>query len=249
MKDFKIASKSTHDMKQLTVVLLVLLTSLSVFAQEEQQAKFYLGLSYGTSYSLGDFEDTDITNPDAGFAKDGRKIDVFGGVPLDDKKTIIGIFRYQSFETEVEDIVNSFNDENPGAEFTGSTEDWQTYFLLAGFSYRIKIGSRFGFAPLVAVGPLVATNPGITVNAPNSPLTNNFERSSETGIGLGYEVGIGLRTRLGKRFALLPTFTFSGGFVNINDVITTTDNVVVRSDYQPVIQSFNLGISLGYRFY
>ena len=106
-----------------------------------------------------------------------------------------------------------------------------------------------GLYPRFGLGPLVANNPGITVNTPNGTITNNFSRSSETGFGLGYEIGIGLRSDLGRHFSLMPTFTFSGGLVTIPDVITTTDNIAVTTDYQPQIQSFNLGLSLAYRFY
>ena len=236
-------------MKQLIIILLVLIVKQSIFAQEEKPPKFYLGLSYGTSFSIGDFQDTDIRNPAAGFAKDGRKIDIYGGFFLRDKTTLTGGFRYQSFETEVEDIIERFNFENPGAEFTGSTEDWQTYSFLVGLAYRVNIGKRFNFFPRVGIGPLWATNPGITINAPNSTFTNNFERSSGTGFGLGYEIGIGFQTNLGKHFTLLPNFTLSGGTVSINDILTVTDNIMVNSDYRPMIQAFNLGLSLAYRFY
>lgn len=237
-------------MKQLLIVLLALAAAHLLNAQEEGQTpKFYLGLSYGTSYSIGDFADTDIRNPDAGFAKNGRKIDVFGGFPLAPKTSFTGVFRYQTFETEVDDIVKIFNAENPGANFSGSTENWQTYALMAGLAYRVSIRSRLNFFPRFAVGPLVVTNPGITVNVPDAVFTNNFIRSSDTGVGLGYEIGIGLQTNLGRHFTLLPTFTFGGGVVTINDITTETDNVIITRDYQPRIQSFNLGLSLGYRFY
>jgi len=96
---------------------------------------------------------------------------------------------------------------------------------------------------------LVATNPGMTVSQPGGGITTNFMRSSETGIGLGYEAGIGLQTDLGRHFTLMPTFTFSGGLVTIPDVVTTTESSSVTSDFQPQIQSFNLGLSLAYRFY
>ena len=237
-------------MKQLLAAIFILASAQFVLAQEEiQLPKFYLGISYGTSFSLGDFNDTDLGNPDAGFAKNGRKIDVFGGFFLGNKTTITGGFRYQAFETELDDIIESFNAQNPGAEFTGSTENWQTYSFLVGLAYRVNIGKRFNFFPRFGIGPLWATNPGITVNAPNATTTNNFERNSDTGAGLGYEVGVGFQTNLGKRFSLLPTFTFSGGRVTIHDIMTTTDNVIITSNYQPNIQSFNLGLSLGYRFY
>ncbi len=231
------------------LVLLIACQTLSAQVEEKQYPKFYLGLSYGTSYSIGDFKDTDINNPDAGFAKNGQKIDVYGGIPLKKGMIFTAGFRYQVFETEIEDIIDRFNTENPGAEFTGSTEDWQTYYFLVGIAYRVKISSRFNFFPRFGVGPLWATNPGIMVNAPNATINNNFERSSKTGVGVGYEVGIGFQTDIGKHLSLQPTFTFSGGIVQINDVTTTTDNVRITSDYQPRIQSFNLGLSLGYRFY
>lgn len=236
-------------MKLLSITFFLLIGSLSLFAQEEENPKFYLGLSYGTSYALGDFRDTDISNPDAGFAKNGSKIDVFGGFFLREKVTLVGTFRYQRFETEIEDLIEDFNEENPGADFTGSTEDWQAYYVLVGVAYQVNITKKIDFFPRFALGPLVANNPGITVNAPNAVINNNFSRTSETGFGLGYEIGIGLRTDFGKRFSLLPTFTFSSGFVTIPDVVTTTDNVIVIADYQPQIHAFNLGLSLGYRFY
>ena len=233
----------------ISIATLLLMIWQSAFSQEVPNPKFYLGLSYGTSYSMGNFADTDISNRDAGFAKNGRKIDVFGGYFINNRTTLTGGFRYQSFETEVEDIIDRFTAEHTGAEFTGSTEDWETYSFLVGLAYRIPVRKRLNFFPRVGVGPLWATNPGIMVTSPNTTISNSFERSSDTGVGLGYEIGIGLQTNLGKRFSLLPTFTFSGGVVNIKDIKTITDRVIVISDYQPVIQSFNLGLSLGYRFY
>jgi len=221
-----------------------------LIAQEETgNPKFYLGLSYGTSIAIGDFRDTDIQNPDAGFAENGRKIDVYGGVFLTDRTTLTATFRTESFETNVEDLIDMFTTENPGVEFTGSTEDWQTYYFLVGVAYRVSIGPKFNFFPRVGLGPLFATNPGISVDAPGSNVTNNYRRSSETGIGLGYEFGVGLQTNLGRHFALLPTFTFCGGLVKIDDVATTTDNRMITRSYQPYLQSFTLGLSVAYRFY
>lgn len=238
-------------MKPLITTLLVLVAIQSIFAQEGENPKFYLGLSYGTSYSLGDFSDTDIANPDAGFAKDGRRFDIYGGIFLNKKgkTTVTGLFRFQSFETEIEDLIETFKADNPGVEFTGTTEDWRVYSLLVGLAQKISITRKLDFFPRFGLGPLFATSPGITVDAPNRTITNGFVRESKTGAGLGYEIGIGLRTDLGKRFSLLPTFTFSGGIVNINDVTSTTDNIAVTRDYQPRIRSFNLGLSVGYRFY
>ena len=234
----------------LIAFLLCLISHQPLLAQQ-QPPKFYLGLSFGTSFSLGDFADTDISNPDAGFAKDGRRFDAYGGYFLGKSKrtTLTAIFRAQTFETEIEELVENLRADDPSVDLTASTEDWQVYSFLVGLAYKVDIGRKFNFFPRLGIGPLFATNPGIVVNAPNAVITNNFERSSEAGAGLGYEFGVGFKTDIGKRLSLLPTFTFSGGFVTIKDVVTTTDNVSVNSDYQPNISSFNIGLSLGYRFY
>lgn len=244
------ATSQAQNMKQFIIILLVLIGGFSLFAQEEEQLpNFYIGVSYGTSYALGDFKDTDVNNPDAGFAKNGQKLDLYVGKFYTDKITVTGIFRYQSFGTEIESLIDSFNVANPGANFSGSTENWKTYYFLLGLAYQIKIGPKFDFFPRFGLGPLLAKNPGMNINAPNAAITQNFNRSAETGFGLGYEFGIGLKTDLGKRFALMPTFTFSGGLVTIPDVVTTTDNVTLTGDFKPKIQSFNLGLSLAYKFY
>ncbi len=213
--------------------------------------KFYLGASYGTSFSLGDFEDTDIQNPDAGFARNGDKLDIFGGFFLNERVTFTGLLRYQTFDTDIDNVIRSFNEneDNPGVTFTGSTEDWKVYYLLLGLGYRVNISKTFSFTPRFGIGPMWVTTPGLSVSATEGTSSQNFSRSSETGVGLGYELGIGLRSDLGKHFSLMPTFTFSGGWATINDVVTTTNGVFITRDYQPGVESFTLGLSLAYRFY
>lgn len=211
--------------------------------------KFYLGASYGTSFSLGDFKDTNINNPDSGFADDGTKLDIYGGFHLNERITLLGTFRYQTFDTEIEGLINQFNSDNPGVNFSGNTEDWKIYYVLVGAAYKVKVSRKFSFYPRFGLGPMIVKTPGINVNAPEANISQSFSRSSETGFGLGFEAGIGLSTSLGRHFALMPAFTFSGGFANINDVVSTTDNVSVTGNYQPTVLSFNLGLSLAYKFY
>jgi hypothetical protein len=237
-------------MKQIIISILIFSFHQTTFAQDLNDIpKLYLGVSYGTSYSIGNFKDTDVSNPDAGFAKNGKKLDIYGGRPLSEKTTLTFGFRYQTFDTEIEDLIENYNTENPGANFSGITEDWQTYYFLVGMSYQVNITKKIDFFPRIGMGPLFVNNPGMSISSPNSTFINNFVRSSETGFGLVYELGIGFQRDLGKHFAFMPTFTFSGGLITIPDVIITTDNVSVISDYQPQIQSFNLGLSLAYKIY
>lgn len=223
-------------MKNYFIFIFLLISFQSAFTQTDQDVKFYIGASFGTSYALGDFKDTDITNPDAHFADNGTKLDVYGGFFLNDKVTLTGIFRYQSFNTLIGTLVDDYNADNPGSNFSGSTEDWKVYYLLFGVAYKVNISKKFSLFPRLAIGPMVVENPEITISAPNDNITQNFSRSSESGFGFGYELGIGLRRDLGKHFSMMPTFTFSGGFATIQNVENIIDTVTVTGDFDTKIQ-------------
>jgi len=236
-------------MKNIVLTFLLLIVCSVLSAQEiDEESKFYIGVSIGTSFSIGDFADTDVNNFESGFAKDGQKIDLFGGMVLNDKIVLIGQFRYESFETDVEEAINQYNALNQATTFTGSADNWQTHYFLLGLAYKIKISQKFALYPRFGVGPLWATNPGVTINSMDPNSNQNFRRSSETGFGFGYDIGIGLRRDFGRRISLMPAFLFSGGSVNTN-VETTINNINVVRNYKPRIQSFTLGLSVAYRFY
>ncbi|MEL6976329.1 MAG: outer membrane beta-barrel protein [Bacteroidota bacterium] len=237
-------------MKPTSIIFLVLLGMGFLKAQTDpQNAKFYIGASFGTSFSLGDFKDTDIGNPDAGFADNGTKFDLYGGFYLNDRVTLTGTLRYQTFDADIGGLVQQFSEENPGISFSGSTGNWDVYSLLIGIAYKVNISKKFSVFPRFGMGPMIVNNPGISVSSPDVAITENFNRSSESGFGINFEIGIGLKTNLGKHFALMPAFTYSGGIATIKDVVATTDNITATGDFDARIQSFNLGISIAYRFY
>lgn len=239
-------------MRCLLIVFILVAVSYQVTAQEQPEIpKSYIGLAYGTSFPIGDFGSSDISNPDAGLAKKGQRIDVYGGYYLGkkDRITLTGVFRSQTFETKIEDLIAALKIDEPNLELTGSTNDWRVYSLLAGLAYKVDIGSRFTLFPRFGIGPIWVTTPGVAITAPNAVITQKFIRSSENDLGLGYELGLGFRKDLGRHFALIPTFTFSGGFASVKDVVTTTDNIIAIGNYHTDIQSFNIGLSMAYRIY
>jgi hypothetical protein len=192
-------------MKHIKLLCLILL-SFKTYSQTNSSEKYYVGVSFGTSFALGDFKDTDINNQDAGFSKDGKKYDIYGGYFLNDRITLAAGIRIQNFETEISDVINSFNELNPGLSFSGQSGDWKTYYLLVGASYKIPIVNKFAIYPRIGLGPLIVQSPTLIAEASNLGSSSNFSRSSGNGLGLGYELGIGLKTNLGKRFALISTF-------------------------------------------
>lgn len=212
-----------------------------------QESKYYFGISYGKSFPVGDFAANDINNPNAGFAESGNKLDVYAGNVLSESVVFTLTFRYQSFDTDTNKLLNSLAGTNQGAIFTGNSNAWKTYYLLAGIAYKLNVSKKTSLYPRIGLGPMFVSNPQFSVTA-NENNNTGVNRSSETGLGLGYEFGIGLKRDLGKNFCLMPTFTFSGGFVTISDVDTTVNNIRTTSNYKPKIITFNLGLSLAYKF-
>tara|TARA_R110002167_G_scaffold108398_4_gene276797 strand:- start:437 stop:1135 length:699 start_codon:yes stop_codon:yes gene_type:complete len=232
-------------MKKYIFIIVFTITTTVVVAQE---SNYYFGISYGKSYPLGDFKDDDINNSNAGFAEIGNKLDFYAGSALSEKLNLTLTFRYQNYDTDVNTLVKELESTNEATNFVGSSEAWKTYSLLTGIEYKINLGRKFSLYPRIGLGPILVSNPQISITATNENASTVVNRSSETGLGLGYEFGIGLKRDLGKNFCLMPTFTFSGGFVTISDVDTTVDNVRTTSDYKPKIITFNLGLSLAYKF-
>ncbi|WP_308992709.1 outer membrane beta-barrel protein [Mariniflexile litorale] len=231
-------------MKKNIFIVVFSITTTLVLAQE---SKYYFGISYGKSFPIGDFKDDDIINYNAGFAESGNKLDVYGGYVINKKTTLTFTFRYQNFDTDIDALTSSLEANNQSSIFTGSSDSWQTYYLLTGIAYKVSISEKFSLYPRIGFGPMLISNPEFSITGTNENTTTEVNRSSETGIGLGYEFGIGFKRAIGKSFCLMPTFTFSGGVVTISDVDTTTGNTVTTSNYKPRISTFNLGLSLAYK--
>jgi len=243
-------------MKHLTL-LLIGLYSLCTSAQPTDNQptetnpkalpRFFVGVAFGASFALGDFGDTDVNNADAGYAQNGNRYDLYGGYLLNKRVTLTAGLRYQTFETDVSDVVDLFNTLNPNTTFEGENGNWESFYLLVGAAYKLPLTKRFALYPRLGVGPFWIASPDLEVQATDGMSQNNFSRSSETGLGLGYEIGVGLRTDLGKRLALLPTFTFSGGSARIAEVETQLNSLSSTRDFTASLLSFNLGLSLAFR--
>lgn len=228
--------------------ILIIVFSIATSVAVAQESKYYCGISYGKSFPLGDFKDDDINNPNVGFAENGNKLDVYAGNALSKNVIFTLTFRYQSFDTDIDKLLHSLEETNQEAIFTGHSVAWKTYSLFAGIEYKLHSGKSFSLYPRIGLGPMLVSNPQLSITVTNENTNTGVNRSSETGLGLGYEFGVGLKRDLGKHFCLMPTFTFSGGFVTISDVDTTIDDVRTTSDYKPKIITFNLGLSLAYKF-
>lgn len=233
-------------MKKILLLILVV-SAFSMNAQNTYNGyRFYLGASYGNNYPLGDFKDTDLNNKDAGFAKRGKKIDIYGGYNLNDNIILTAVYRNQKFDADIEGVLGNLEANNAGKSFTGTAENWNIDYGLIGAAYRVPLSPKFNIYPRAAIGPMFISNPSFNIRSNDNSI--NVARGSESTVGLGYEFGVSLIRNIGRHFILFPSFTFSGGFANISDVTTTTNGGPQTQDIKPKVFTFNLGFSLGYRF-
>ncbi|MEO0553079.1 MAG: outer membrane beta-barrel protein [Bacteroidota bacterium] len=229
--------------KKQTLFYIALLLPVTIYAQKDNSARYYVGVSYGRSLAVGDFKDNDLSNPDAGFAENGNKFDVYFGFQYQPRITLTGAFRFQNFDADISNIQSELEAINPDETFSSNTENWKVYYALVGFEYQVNITKKMDIFPKFGLGPMFITTPGFEIASSSQFIS----RSSETGSGLGYEFGIGLKTDLGRHLALMPSFTFSGGIATIEQT-TNTNNVIAVADFQPKVTTFNLGLSFAYKF-
>ncbi len=239
--------------------MISLLTIQPLLAQEKEKEKrvrkeyppvnTFIGLSFGASFSVGDFGSTDINNINAGFASNGQKLDLYAGKYIKEKVALLGSFRYQQYQTEIDEVTDALRDENPGLEIEGNSGRWRVYGLLFGVAYKLSLGKRFAIYPRFGLGPIAATSPDLEVSATGGSINTLFARTTKTGAGLGYEVGIGFQTNLGKRLVLMPAVTYGGGWFTIHNITNTINDADLERDFQSRIQSINIGLSLAVRLF
>jgi hypothetical protein len=91
-------------MKRLFVSLVVFTLVLNVKAQESYLSgkKYYIEISYGKSFPVGDFGNKNGIVNNSGYSKMGNKFDLLGEFEMKDNIRIIVGERYQNFPTDEE---------------------------------------------------------------------------------------------------------------------------------------------------
>lgn len=242
-------------MTRIILFLLVILVNQVTIAQKKD-SKYFIGLSYGKSLPLGDFKDNkvqlDNLGYSSGFANTGVKFDVFGGYSLNKEYGVTGLIRFQSFSTDANSFAKELNRLSPSVNYEVDSKDWKFASVLGGVYYNFPLTNRMSLQPKCMIGLMYGISPEINVNANDGSNTRVIFVESGNSIGLAYEFGIGLKSKLGNNFALMPTFDFSGAFLSFKNNKTVTNyngsNLYNTRTYNPSILTFNFGLSLAYIF-
>lgn len=237
-------------MKKQIILLFFFVSSINILAQNNNaKSIYYLGVSYGNSFPLGDFKSNDASSAyyDPGFAETGSKLDLFWGCNLSKNVNLTALIRAQKFGTDSESIANNAQKNYPTTQFFVDSKDWECISFLMGGNYKISISKKMSFHPKAMIGLIYAKSPEINVIAINGNLESSRYTESSSTAGFAYEFGLGLERKLGTHFALMPSFDLSGGFLTFNDLKTRYGNgSLLFRDYLINLNSFNLGLALSY---
>jgi hypothetical protein len=243
-------------MRKIIIFKLMLLININLIAQKKD-SKYFIGVSYGKSFPLGDFKDNkidlDAFGNNSGFAKTGKKIDIFGGYYLNKEYGITGLIRHQTYSTDATSFEQELNRINTTINYSADSKDWAFTSLLGGLFYNYPITKRISIQPKGMIGLMFGSSPEINVKATNSSNTRVVNIESGNSAGMAFEFGIGLKSQLSKRFALMPTFDFSGGllsFSNRKSFYTNSSGIIYTytKTYYPEILTFNFGLAVAYTF-
>lgn len=246
-------------MKKSAIILLTIISVNLTFAQDKiKETKIFIGFSYGKSFPLGDFKSNDVKltnsyyyfNNNSGFANSGNKFDLFGGYALNNEYGVTGLIRFQTFSTDANSFANELERINPSNNYYVDSNKWMFGSVLGGMYYNYPLTKKLTLQPKGMVGLIFGTSPEINISANDSNNTRVIFVESGNSLGLGFEFGLGLKSKISDNFALMPTFDFSGGFLSFKNNKTVTNNNGTYSTttrtYNPSILTFNFGLSLAY---
>jgi hypothetical protein len=243
-------------MKKLILLLLLLLSIQTIYSQNEEP-KYFIGLSYGKSFPLGDFKDNDVDlnsfGKNSGFANTGTKFDFNAGYHIKKNYGAAAVIRYQSFSTDANSFAVELNNISPSVDYKVDSKNWQFTSAYVGMFYVFPITKRISILPKGLIGFMYGTSPEINVDATNQGNTRVISIESGNSFGFAYEIGIGLKSKLGKHFALMPSFNLSNGFLSFknNKTVYTPEggtSTTYTRTYNPSLLTFNIGLAFAYLF-
>lgn len=236
-----------------TVLLILILTSC-ILPQENGilsnvGGKVYIGISAGPSFPVGDYGNDNPGDGKSGFAKTGYNVELSAGIRILNllELSIVG-FRNEN-GTDLGNLVKSLNQDNPGINFTGSSDSWNIYGVMGGFGLSYPAGNNFFTDFKILGGYLNASSPEIklTTSSPDTYVT--IEGSS--GSSLLYYFSGAIRRPLTERLHISFGLQYTSASTKFNDVKTISSiNGEVDESSTSLSRSIDAwGLTLGLKLF
>ncbi len=183
-------------MKKVLVLMLVLLVSGAMLAQESKQTgitKSTLAFHAGLSFSMGDFKSSDFENVEAGFAKTGFTINLNYAYQFHKSAGIAASVFYNKYKLNQEKINEMFSDVE--------ADHWQYYGITAGPMLTFELNKSV-FTDLRLMGGMA------NVNSPRAEEDGEIVLDEEWAWAPVLQGGINLRIDAGKNFFVFTSLDY-----------------------------------------
>lgn len=212
-----------------------LLFFIGMYAQKEssgKEFKHFLAINGGYTLPVGDFGSSDLSNEDAGLAKEGYNININLGYGISEKWGIMGAFVYSDLAVDKSIF---------GADPDIKIEHWKYYGVLAGPMLLLPSSPKVKFDLNFMVGAANFTSPKIMY-------AGETLMSDESSIAASFQTGADIHYMFGKKgiiFGGLSYFYAQPSFnVDYQDELgqPATEKVSQK------ISTLNLFAGVGFRF-
>lgn len=212
------------------------------------QDKGYIGLGLGPSFALGDFASVDGDNDNAGFAKGGLLFDLSFGYKLNDRFGFAGLIRSQAHTVNADALARA--GALPGYLLTVQADAYGIGAYFLGGYGSFEINESMSFETRAMIGYAVTQAPA--VNYRYSNLTNGqiflFDQGAASAGAFAYDLGVGIRRNLGKRFSMASMLDVMGTNPEFEYQIINLDGSRTFSVVNQPVMALNVTINFAYRF-
>jgi hypothetical protein len=232
-------------------VLLALGIAYSGFAQ--QDSNFDLDISVGPAIPLGDFGEKDADNDDAGFAKTGFELAVFGNWTLQSPFGIAAGWVVDGNYPDLDAVLDEFSSIDPTLNWEAEAEAFLTNALLVGPSFSQTSGNTY-LGLTLSAGVAFVRFPELTVTASDGS-GNEAEVVQERALAaslaararakVGFWVDSSTAITLGATYMYTnPTADDVELSLSENGTVTATDSSDIEQEIQILTIPIGVVISL-----
>ncbi len=246
--------KSFMEGLQMKIFIMILLMTSSILSQGNEflssaGGKIYLGISAGPSFPVGDYGEDNPDDAKSGYAKTGYSLELNAGIRiLNFLEVSITGFRNDN-GTDLGNLVVKLNRDNPGYNFSGSSDSWVIYGAMGGFGVSYPVGDNLYGDFKILGGYLNASSPEIMLSTASSNTYAKIEGS--TGSSLVYYFSGAVRRPLIDRLHISLGVQYTSASTKFNNVKTITS---INGRIQESTASFNRaidawGLTLGLKLF
>ena len=255
LKQHKVINHFYKNMKGsiMKIVILFILFSSLILAQDGgffsgAGGRAYIDISTGPSFPLNNFGDDNPNNQRSGYAQTGYSVGLSGGIRFLNLFEISVVGFRNAYGTNLDNLIESFNQSNPGAGFNASSDSWEIYGILGGFGLSYPEGHGFFGDVKVLGGYLNSTSPEIMLRTSSEDTYAKIE--SSTSSSLIYYFSGAVRRVLSDRLHLSLGLQYIWGSADFKNVktITSIGGNINESTASFQRNMYAWGLTLGLRF-